>query len=347
MHRQRRASISLVLLAIGLVAIMFWSLTVGAASPPVLPVVASWLGMGDPAGVRPAGIIILEQIRLPRIIMGAIVGASLAVSGAILQGLFRNPLADPTIVGVSAGAILGAVTVIVLGATVFPAFTKLAGAFAIPVAAFSGALAVAFLLYRLATRSGQTSVATLLLAGIAINAFGIALTGILIFLADDAQLRELTFWSLGSLAGATWEKVFSGGLIMLVSMAAVPFVASALNALSLGEAAAGHMGIDVQKMKNISILCAAGATGAAVAVSGGIGFIGIIVPHLLRISLGPDNRFLLPAAALLGGILLVLADSISRTIVAPTELPIGIVTALAGAPVFISILLRRRNMIEL
>jgi len=279
--------------------------------------------------------------------MGAIVGASLAVSGAILQGLFRNPLADPTIVGVSAGAILGAVTVIVLGTALFPIFMELAGAFAIPAAAFAGALSVAFLLYRLATRSGQTSVATLLLAGIAINAFGIALTGILIFLADDAQLRELTFWSLGSLAGATWEKVFSGGLIMLISMIAVPFVATPLNALSLGEAAAGHMGINVQKMKNISILCVAGATGAAVAVSGGIGFIGIIVPHLLRISLGPDNRFLLPAAALLGGILLVLADSISRTIVAPTELPIGIVTALAGAPIFISILLRRRNMIEL
>ena len=203
LRRRRRAALVLVMLAASLIAVMMAGLTVGAASAPVLPIIASWFGFGGVHDLRAADVIILEQIRLPRIIMGAMVGAALAVSGAILQALFRNPLADPAIVGVSAGAVLGAVTVIVLGTALFPGYVELAGAFAIPVAAFVGALIVTLLLYRLATSGGRTSVATLLLAGIAISAFGFALTGILIFLADDAQLRELTFWNLGSLASAT------------------------------------------------------------------------------------------------------------------------------------------------
>lgn len=289
--------------------------------------------------------VVLYDIRLPRLVLGALVGASLAVSGAVMQGLFRNPLADPALVGVSAGAGLGAITAIVLGAGVsWLAFT---GIYTVPFAAFIGGWASTMILYRVSTRRGRTSVATMLLAGIALGALAGAASGVLVYIADDAQLRDLTFWGLGSLAGATWAKVAAAGPIIVAALLAAPFLARGLNGLALGEAAAHHMGIPVQTVKNAAILSVAAATGAAVAVSGGIGFVGIVVPHLLRLATGPDHRMLLPNAALLGASLLVLADVISRTVIAPAELPIGIVTAILGAPVFLWILLRRRGMIDL
>ena len=183
----------------------------------------------------------------------------------------------------------------------------------------------------------------MLLAGIALSALANAVTGVLIFIADDKQLRDLTFWGLGSLAGANWTKILSAGPIILVSLAVVPFLARGLNALTLGEAAAFHMGIPVQRLKNIAIVSVAASTGASVAVSGGIGFVGIVVPHVLRLVIGPDHRYLLPASALLGGTLLIFADMIARTIVPPAELPIGIITAFVGAPFFLWILLRGRS----
>ncbi|MEM7214512.1 MAG: iron ABC transporter permease [Pseudomonadota bacterium] len=290
--------------------------------------------------------IILLDIRLPRLILGSLIGAALAVSGAVLQSLFRNPLADPGLIGISAGASFGAVLVIVLGGTSLSFVTSAFGLFSLPVMAFIGALAVTYFLYRISTSNGQTSIVTMLLAGIALQAFAFALTGILIFLADDQQLRDLTFWSLGSLAGATWAKIVSSGSIILASFVVLPFLAIGLNAISLGEATAFHLGVPVQKLKTIAITLAAAATGAAVAVSGGIGFVGIVVPHLLRLLIGPDNRYLLPASALLGACLLTFADMIARTIVAPAELPIGIITALAGAPFFIWLLVRKRGVLE-
>lgn len=289
--------------------------------------------------------LILETIRAPRVVMGMLVGAALAISGAIMQGLFRNPLADPGIVGVSQGASLGAVSIIVLGGSLFAPLTGLFGLYTLPIAAFVGALCVTLLLYRLATAGGQTSIAVLLLGGIAIAALAGAFTGVLIFLADDMQLRDLTFWSLGSLAGATWAKCLSIGPLILASIAISPFLSRGINALALGEAAAHHIGISVQKLKNIAIVTVAVATGAAVAVSGGIGFVGIVVPHLLRLLIGPDNRYLLMASALLGASLLLVCDAVSRTIVAPTELPIGIISALIGSPFFLWILLRRRGIL--
>ena len=183
--------------------------------------------------------------------------------------------------------------------------------------------------------------------GWTIDALAGALTGILVYVADDQQLRDLTFWGLGSLAGANWAKVLTAAPIILTALLAAPFLARALNGLALGEAAAGHMGVPVQRAKNFAILTVAAATGAAVAVSGGIGFVGIVVPHLLRLAIGPDHRFLLPAAALLGAALLVVSDIIARLIIAPAELPIGIVTAVLGAPVFLWILLRRRGVLDL
>lgn len=291
--------------------------------------------------------VVLFDIRLPRMMMGILVGASLAVSGAVMQGLFRNPLADPGLVGVSAGAGLGAISAIVLGAYLPASISALFGNYTVPFAAFIGGWGATILLYRVSTRHGRTSVATMLLAGIALGALAGALSGIMVYMADDAQLRDLTFWGMGSLAGATWAKVFAAAPIIILALTVAPILARGLNGLALGEATAHHIGINVQVVKNTAILSVAAATGAAVAVSGGIGFIGIVVPHLLRLAVGPDHKYLLPNAALLGASLLLGADVISRTIIAPAELPIGIVTAVLGAPVFLWILLRRRGVIDM
>lgn len=290
--------------------------------------------------------VVLYDIRLPRLAMGLLVGAALGLSGALLQGLFRNPLADPGIVGVGAGAGLGAVLAIVLGGLLPPAILALAGGHLVPLAACAGGWVFTVLLYRVASSGGRTQVATMLLAGIALGALAGAVTGVLIYLADDSQLRDLTFWSMGSLAGSTWAKLLAilpliGGVLVLA-----PRLGRGLNALALGEAQAAHLGIEVQRLKRLTVLATAMATGAAVAVSGGIGFVGIVVPHLLRLANGPDHRRLLPQSALLGAMLLVLADLVSRQIVAPAELPIGIITALLGAPVFLWILLRQANALR-
>lgn len=325
-----------------LVAVSILSLTYGASGTSI------WSALSDIlAGRQLSRVdrIILQDIRLPRLMMGICVGAALAVSGAVMQGLFRNPLADPGIVGVSAGAGLGAIVAIVLGGMLPVVVRDWAGSYLVSVASFLGAWGSTLLLYRVATRKGQTSVATMLLAGIALGALAGAFSGVLVYKADDNQLRDLTFWGMGSLAGATWLKVYTAGPIIVISLLVAPFLARGLNGLALGEAAAAHTGIPVQKTKNAAILVVAAATGAAVAASGGIGFVGIVVPHILRLSSGPDHQMLLPNSALLGASLLLAADVLSRTIIAPAELPIGIVTAIFGAPVFLWILLSRRRNI--
>ncbi|GAB4353954.1 MAG: iron ABC transporter permease [Oricola sp.] len=324
----------------------FFSLAYGASDVSAWRVFLETAGLGSDA-LGSADRIVVFDIRMPRAVLGVLIGAALAVSGAIMQGVFRNPLADPGLVGVSAGAGLGAVSFIVLQTTVLAPVAVLFGMYAIPVAAFCGGLLSTLLLYRISTRHGRTSVATMLLAGIALAALAGAFTGLLVFRADDRQLRDLTFWGLGSLAGATWSKNLMAAPLILPVLLAMPLMARSLNALALGEAPARHLGIDVQRFKNIAIICVAAATGASVAVSGGIGFVGIVVPHLLRLAIGPDHRYLLPASALLGAILLLFADAIARQIVAPAELPIGIVTATAGAPFFLWVLLRKRGVLDL
>ncbi|WP_127104920.1 FecCD family ABC transporter permease [Pararhodobacter zhoushanensis] len=337
--RSPRARAMLLALVLLLAATGAASLAVGAAGVSPLAVLGDWLA-GAEIAMRER--VILFDIRLPRLITGMLVGASLAVSGAVLQGLFRNPLADPGIIGVSAGAGLGAVFAIVLGGLL-----PFGGPHLVPLAAFVGGWGVTMLLYAVSTRAGRTSVATMLLAGIALAALAGAGMGVMIARADDAQLRDLTFWNLGSLAGASWAKLAVAAPVMLAGLAAAPFLARGLNALSLGEAAAMHLGIRVQRVKALAVLSVAASVGAAVAISGGIGFVGIVVPHLLRLAIGPDHRFLLPGSALLGAVLLLGADMISRVVVAPAELPIGIVTALAGAPVFLWLLLRKRGLVDL
>jgi len=281
---------------------------------------------------------VLIAIRLPRVLLGILVGASLAVSGAAMQGLFRNPLADPGLLGVSSGAALAAVAVIVLGSGL-----GVTGAWLLPTAAFLGGLLVTLLVYSLSTTGGRTAVATMLLAGVAVNALAGSGTGFLTFLADDAQLRDVTFWSLGSLGGVTWRSLATAAPFMLAAILVIPKFARPLNGFLLGEAEAGHLGVRVEVVKVVIILFTACAVGAAVSVSGIIGFVGLVVPHLLRLIAAPAHRTLLPGSVLLGASLLLLADLIARTVVAPAELPIGIVTSLVGGPFFLWLLLRFRK----
>lgn len=283
--------------------------------------------------------VVLEAVRLPRTALALLVGAGLGVSGALMQGLFRNPLADPGIVGVTSGAALAAVTAIVLGTTILAPVQAFMGNHFVSLMAFAGGLLNTILLYAIATRHGRTSTMALILSGIAIGAMSAAATGLLIFVADDRQLRDITFWSLGSLGGATYTKVAATLPFIVAVLAALPFLSRGLDALVLGDAAAYHMGIAVQRVKRVTILAVAAACGASVAVAGSIAFVGIVVPHLLRLAIGPTHRFLLPASAFGGAALLLFADSIARGVAAPAELPIGIVTAILGAPVFLSLLL--------
>lgn len=288
--------------------------------------------------------LVLVDIRLPRVILGLLIGASLAVSGVLMQGLFRNPLADPGIVGVSSGAGLGAILAIVIGIAFPVSLASFLEPYKVIIGAFLGGLLSTIVLYIIATHHSFTSIATMLLAGIALGALSSAIIGILLFIANDQQLRDITFWNLGSLAGATWLKVWLVLPFICVGLLFSPLLSRALNALALGEAVAGHIGFHIQRIKNIAIFLVALMCGSAVAVSGGIGFIGIVVPHILRQLIGPDHRYLIPCSALLGAALLIFADTFARLIVSPAELPIGIVTALFGSPFFLWILICRRGV---
>lgn len=327
-----------------LLAAVIVSLGVGAvriAPARVIAILAAELGLepGALAGLESTSLArdraVVVAIRLPRVLGGLLVGSSLAVCGAALQGLFRNPLAGPSLVGVSSGAALAAAATIVLGGG--------ASAWLLPAGAFAGGLAAVTLVYLLATRDRRTDVATLLLAGIAINALAGAGNGVFTFLATDAQLRDITFWSLGSLGGITWRTLTVSGPVMALAVATLPRLSRELNALLLGEREAAHIGTNVQLVKIVTVAVVAAGVGASVSISGVIGFIGLVAPHLVRLLVGPDYRTLLPGSAVMGGLLLLLADLAARTVVAPAELPIGIVTALVGGPFFVWLLLRHRG----
>ncbi|XLY87327.1 FecCD family ABC transporter permease [Ectopseudomonas mendocina] len=329
-----------------LVLVLWLSLALGPVSLPLgdtLRAALRLLGLpfAADASVQQAELI-LSQIRMPRTLLGLAVGMVLALCGVAMQGLFRNPLADPGLVGVSSGAALGAAVAIVGGA----AFGGLPEAFApylLSACAFVGGLLVTALVYRLGRRDGQTNVATMLLAGIALTALAGAAIGLFTYLADDATLRTLTFWNLGSLNGASYARLWPLLLATLAVALWLPRRARALNALLLGESEARHLGFDVERLKRELVFCTALGVGAAVAAAGLIGFIGLVVPHLMRLLVGPDHRLLLPASALAGASLLLLADLVARLALAPAELPIGIVTALIGAPFFLYLLVRGRS----
>ena len=286
---------------------------------------------------------IVYSIRLPRVILAILVGATLAISGAALQGLFRNPLADPTLIGVSSGAALAAAFIITMGAKLFSFLPPALYSLLLPIAAFVGGLVATLLVYIISTRAGKTNVATMLLAGIAINALAAAGIGFLIFTANDVQIRDLTFWTLGSLGGSVWNSVFKAGPFLLITIIGLPFFSKQMNIMLLGENEARYLGVNTQFVKKAIIFLATLGIGAAVAVSGIIGFVGLVVPHLLRLMIGPDHKFLLPGSILLGGLLLLAADLFARMAVVPAELPIGIVTATFGAPFFLWLLIRKRS----
>lgn len=327
-----------------LVACTVLALGVGALSVPadrVLVSLAAGLGLTDRAGVPAHELAVVWDIRLPRVLTALAVGAALAVSGAVLQALFRNPLADPGLIGVSSGAALAAVAVIVLGGPV----TLWLGAWALPGAAFLGGLGTTLLIWRLARVEGQVDVATLLLAGIAVNAVAGAGIGIMTYLSDDQQLRSLTFWTMGSLATGGWAQLGPALPLLLLPLVPVLRLGRDFDLLSLGEEQARHLGVDVGRLKTLAVLSVAVTVGAAVAAVGPIGFVGLVVPHLVRLVAGPGHRLVLPGAALGGALLVLLADTAARTAAAPAELPIGLLTAAVGGPFFLALLLRRRGRI--
>lgn len=286
--------------------------------------------------------VVLWQIRLPRTALAMAVGAALGVAGAAQQGLFRNPLADPALVGVSSGAALAAVAVIVLGAPwAAAALPGLPVRALLPIAAFSGGLLATGLALRLAGAASAGGTGALLLAGIAVNAVAGAGTGLLVTASDDRQLRDITFWSMGSLASGGWVGAASAGVCSAAALVLLLPASRRLDALLLGEGEAEGLGVDVARLRRRVVCAVALAVGGAVAASGIIGFVGLVVPHLVRMAGGPRHGVVLPASALLGASLLLLADAAARFVAAPSELPIGLVTALLGGPFFILLLLRR------
>lgn len=286
---------------------------------------------------------IVYDLRLPRIIMGVLIGSMLAVSGTCMQGMFKNPLATPDLIGITSGATLFAAITIVLGSYIKPYIHEDFHFYLLSMMAFIGSLLTMISVYRISTINGKTNVVIMLLSGVAITALGFAFTGFLIYISKEEELRDLTFWNLGSLAGATWVKNTILFVVMLVSYFFLIRRGKSLNAMMLGENDAKHLGIPVERIKKQIVIFTALMVGTAVAFSGTIGFIGLIVPYILRLIFKSNYQVILPLSAVFGSILLVGADTISRTAVAPSEIPIGILTAILGAPVFIAILIKNKK----
>ncbi|MEM1348190.1 MAG: iron ABC transporter permease [Myxococcota bacterium] len=344
-YTERVAFLGLLALASAIVLLSCGLGAVAISPGQILEILLHELGFssGDPSFTRIQRNVLLS-IRLPRTVMGCLVGSSLAVAGASLQGLFRNPLADPGLIGVSSGAALGVVGMIVCGAPLIAAL-DVPGAITwiTPGAAFLGGSIATLVVLRLATNQGRIDVATMLLAGIAINAACGALIGLATYASDEAQLRSLTMWSLGSIGGATWTNTSIVAACIVPGCAWLVRQAGALDVFALGMREAGHLGIDVRRTQRGVVLLSALVVGAGVGFTGMIGFVGLVVPHLLRLAVGPSHRWLLPASTLAGASLLLGADLIARTIVAPAELPIGVVTAILGAPFFVFLLMRAKH----
>ena len=282
--------------------------------------------------------IVLLEIRLPRVILAALVGASLGISGAALQGLFRNPLADPGLIGVSAGAALGATLVIVLGSKFLGSF--MLGSFLLPLGAISGAMLVIMMLYLLTKGFGYQGVTYMLLVGIAVNAIAGVGIGILTFISTDSELRGLTFWTMGSFGGVTWPLLVPAIIIIMISVTSMMTVSRNLDLIQLGEPEAYRLGVDVKRLKYKIILSCAAAVGASVSLSGMIGFVGLVVPHLVRLFGGVNHNYLLPGSAFIGAALMITADMLSRTMIQPAELPVGLITSAIGSPFFLWLIFR-------
>ena len=299
-----------------------------------------WLpGFGTPMSELEQTVV--TQLRLPRLVLGLLVGAVLAQSGTAMQTLCRNPLADPGLIGISGGAAVFALAVIALGEQI-----GLQGSVWVSLAAFLGALLTTFVVSRLAGGKTGVDVATLLLAGVAINALAGSLLGLLSYYADDDALRLMSFWQMGSLAGASWQQLPLGVVLMGVSSIALFMLRKPINTLLLGERQARYLGVNTVSLKRQLIIWVALGVGGAVALTGTIGFVGLIIPHIARMLVGANIRWLMPVSMLFGAAVLVLTDWIAKTIVAPAELPIGIITAAVGAPFFIYLLIQQKRRLH-
>ncbi len=324
-------------LAVALVA----ALSLGPVRLPAGDVIGA-IGQlaGLPVRADAQALAVVGALRLPRALLAALAGAVLGLAGALTQGLFRNPLADPGVLGIAGGASLGAVSAIFFGFASLSVWT-------LPATGFVGGLAAALLVCRIARSDGRTPVATLLLAGIAVNALAMSLTGIVVYASDDRQLRDISLWLMGSVGGATWPRIWILVPFAALLLVGLPFFARGLDALMLGEREAVHLGIGIETLKAGVIACVALAVGAVVSCVGPIGFVGLVVPHIVRMLLGPGHRPLLPVSAFAGAALLVAADTFARLAVAPAELPVGLVTAAIGAPFFAAMVARSKRRLAL
>jgi len=286
--------------------------------------------------------VVLYEIRIPRVLLAGFVGASLGLSGASLQGLFRNPLADPGLIGVSAGAALGAALLIVLGSSLIPEF--IFNTFALPIAAVSGAAVVITMLYFFTRGFGYQGITYMLLIGIAVNALASVGIGVLTFISSDSELRGLTFWTMGSFGGASWQIILPALFIISCSILWMIPAARKLDLLQLGEPEAYRLGIDVQRLKFKVIISSAITVGISVSLSGMIGFVGLVVPHLARLMGGVNHSYLLPTSAFLGASLMMIADLLSRLLISPAEVPVGLITSALGAPFFLWLIYRSRQI---
>lgn len=329
-------SLSLVVVLVGAVVVSAVTGQLPIAAGEVVGSVLKWLGVNTSlAPEDPVVEATLQVVRFPRIVMALAVGAALAVAGALMQAVFGNPLAEPGVVGVSAGAALGASTAIVFGIS--------AGGGGVALLAFIGGLLATLLVYAVARAGGRTEVVTLLLTGIAINAFAQAGLAFVLFLADTASREQIVFWQLGSLAGSLWSEVAIVLPVLILGTILAVMMSHRLDLLSLGERNARHLGVDVEQLRIIAIVLVALLTGVAVAFAGIIAFVGLVVPHIIRMALGPAHRGLLVASAVGGGALLAIADLLTRTLVSGADLPIGMLTALVGGPFFFGLLYQQRR----
>ena len=332
--RMRRIAIAWVYVSLALIvlALLLASISMGAISIGLMDIATALLS----ADGQEQYSLVVNHIRLPRALLAALIGAVLGVCGAASQGLFRNPLADPSLIGVTSGASMGASAVIVLaGASISPVL----GLSLVSMGAFIGGIAAVWLVYRLSNHG--VSVASMLLAGIAITYLASSTTSLFEYYADNEMLRRISLWRMGGLDGANYLQVSCAAVALLVLIIVLPRYSSALNALLLGESEARYLGVNVRALKRSVVIVIAAGMGVAVAIGGAIGFVGLVVPHVMRMIVGPDHNHLLPLTALAGACLLLLADLLARSLVAPSELPVGVITAFIGAPLFI-VLLRHR-----
>lgn len=334
-----RTSVVFAVLAILAVGLAVYSACVGQVPTTPLEVMGSVLhriGLDvGPMPAHPSGKVTLWQVRFPRIVLGAVVGACLGTAGALLQGVFANPLAEPGVIGVSSGAAVGASSVFVLGGA-------FAGVWSVATAAFLGGLITTVLVYVLARGGGRTEVVTLILTGVAINAFAGGLIAFFTFVASPAARDQIVFWQLGSLSGATWQAVGVVAPLAVVGIGASLALSRRLDLLALGENVARHLGVNVERLRQTAIVIVAVLVASGVAFTGIILFVGLVVPHLMRMLLGPAHRTLVPASALCGAVVLLASDLLARTLVDNVDMPLGMITSLIGAPFFFWMLRRTR-----